>query len=142
MAQKLIDTIGGEDVLRDLVEHFYDIIETTDEGAAIVKLHKRGHGMAHARIEQFNFLSGFMGGRRYFEEKYGHMDVKRMHEHVPISTQDAENWLTCMDRALEDKELSGPDIDRLCIAFRRIALMLVNDLGDWGLARPSSRTPK
>lgn len=144
MAQNLIDTIGGEEALLDLVEHFYDIIETSDEGAAIVKLHKRGHGMTHARTEQFNFLSGFMGGRRYYEEKYGHMDVKRIHEHVPISTQDAKNWLTCMDRAINDKGLHGADIDRLRSVFRRIALMLVNDLDGWGLVRtpPQSKIPK
>jgi hemoglobin len=132
MVEKLIDQIGGEEVLRRLVERFYDIVEEAPEGAQIVKLHKRGHGMDHARIEQFNFLSGFMGGRKYYQEKHGHMDVKLMHEHVPVTTEDAENWLACMDRALSDLELAGPAVERLRLVFRRVALMLVNDLGEWG----------
>lgn len=132
MVEKLIDQIGGEAVLRALVERFYDIIEETGAGAQIVKLHKRGHGMGHARTEQFNFLSGFTGGRNYYLEKYGHMDVKLMHEHVPITHQDAENWLSCMDQALAELQLTGAHIERLRRVFRRVALLLVNNLADWG----------
>jgi len=88
--------------------------------------------MGHARIEQFNFLSGFMGGRNYYLEKYGHMDVKMMHEHVPITQQDAENWLSCMDQALAELQLTGVHIERLRRVFRRVALLLVNNLADWG----------
>ncbi|UWQ91864.1 group II truncated hemoglobin [Aliisedimentitalea scapharcae] len=135
MVRKLIDEIGGEETLRALVEHFYDLVEENPEGAQIVKLHKRGHGMGHARVEQFNFLSGFMGGRKYYQEKHGHMDVKLMHEHVPITTEDAENWLKCMDQALLDLKLAGPGVERLRAVFRRVALMLVNDLAEWGEKR-------
>ncbi|WP_027256630.1 group II truncated hemoglobin [Leisingera aquimarina] len=138
MVQKLIEQIGGEEALRALVERFYDIVEETETGAQIVKLHKRGHGMDHARIEQFNFLAGFMGGRRYYEEKYGHMDVKLMHAHVPITEEDAENWLKCMDQALAELSLEGPHVERLRQVFRRVALMLVNDLAEWGEKRATA----
>ncbi len=134
MAERLIDQIGGEQVLRALVARFYDVIEEHPRGARIVQLHKRGHGMAHARAEQFNFLSGFMGGRRYYDEKHGHMDVKLMHAHVPVSAEDAENWLLCMDQALDDLGLEGVAVERLRMTLRRVALMLINDLGDWGEA--------
>ena len=139
MKPKLIDEIGGEDSLRKLVTDFYDLIETIPEGENIRKLHARGHGVPHARQEQFNFLSGFMGGRRYYEERHGHMDVKLMHAHVPISLGDAEDWLTCMDRALTMNQLEGPEIDRLRQVFRRICMMLVNDLADWGMSPGSPR---
>ncbi|MFW8594073.1 group II truncated hemoglobin [Cribrihabitans neustonicus] len=138
MAERLIDQIGGEAVLRALVERFYDIVEESAAGARIARLHQRGHGLAHARIEQFNFLSGFLGGRRYYAEKHGHMDVKSMHAHVPVTAEDAENWLKCMDQALTDIALQGPHAERLRQVFRRVALLLVNDLGEWGEARVSS----
>ncbi|MFW8633506.1 group II truncated hemoglobin [Cribrihabitans pelagius] len=138
MAERLIEQIGGEAVLYALVERFYDIVEESDTGARIAQLHKRGHGLDHARIEQFNFLSGFLGGRRYYEEKHGHMDVKRMHAHVPVTEEDAENWLKCMDQALGDLSLEGPHVERLRQVFRRVALLLVNDLGEWGEARAPS----
>ena len=49
--------------MRRLVETFYDVIENEPEGEALAILHLRGHGVAHSRIEQFNFLSGFFGAR-------------------------------------------------------------------------------
>ena len=132
MPKKMIDVVGGEDALLKLVNDFYDLIETVPEGENIKKLHLRGHGFDHVRDEQFNFLSGFLGGRRYFEEKHGHMNVKLIHEHVPISKEDAENWLTCMDMALQFNGLNGLEIDKLRRVLRKIALLLVNDLRDWG----------
>ena len=64
------------------------------------------------------------------------MDVRLMHAHVPITNEDAENWLTCMSIALDKVGLAGPHIDRLGAVLRRIALMLVNDLDNWGVPRP------
>lgn len=126
-----LDDIGGEEPLRELVETFYDLVETLPEGSNLRRLHARGHGVAHARVEQFNFLSGFMGGRPYYKEKHGHMDVKLMHAHVPIRQADAENWLECMRRALDGEGHTGPHVDKLRAVFERVALILVNDVPDW-----------
>ncbi len=133
----ILDQLGGEAALRALVNRFYDLVETDPRGAAILKLHFRGHGLAHVREEQFNFLSGFLGGRRYFLEKHGHMDVKLMHAHVPIREKDAEDWLDLMDQAIADEGHSGPHAERMRATFRRVAHMLVNDLGEWGLPKPA-----
>lgn len=127
----MLDDIGGKDSLRDLVTTFYDLIETLPEGANLRRLHTRGHGVDHARVEQFNFLSGFLGGRPYYQEKHGHMDVKQMHAHVPIRQSDAENWLACMRQALVQEGHAGPHIDKLNAAFTRVAQILVNDVPDW-----------
>ena len=124
--QSVIDQIGGETALRDLVETFYDLVESEPRGENLRRLHFRGHGIDHARVEQFNFLSAFFGGRRYYQEKHGHMDVKLMHEHVVITNQDAEDWLACMDKALDTCGHSGPLKGRLMTSFRRVALILVN----------------
>ena len=72
----LLDDIGGDDSLVALVNRFYDLVETLPEGATLRRLHGRGHGIAHARIEQVDFMSGFLGGRQHYRERHGHMDVK------------------------------------------------------------------
>lgn len=126
-----LDDIGGEEKLRDLVDTFYDLVETLPEGSNLRRLHGRGHGVPHARIEQFNFMSGFMGGRQYYKEKHGHMDVKLIHAHVPIRLADAQNWLSCMRQALADEGHSGPHVDKLNIVFARVATILINDVPDW-----------
>ena len=130
----MLDDIGGEASLRDLVEHFYDLVETLPEGSNLRRGHARGHGVEHARVEQFNFLKGFMGGRYYYKEKHGHMDVKLMHAHVPIRQEDADNWVLCMSQALSDEGHEGPLADRLDTVFRRVADILVNDIEDWETA--------
>jgi len=123
----VLDQIGGETALRELVEHFYDLVETLPEGRQLVSLHLQNHGLAHTRIEQFDFLSGFMGGRQYYMEKHRHMNVRNIHAHVPIRIQDAENWLTIMDRALGDLGHKGSHVDRLRATLRRVAMILVNN---------------
>lgn len=127
MTKSMLDQIGGEPALRELVGHFYDLVETVPEAAPLMELHMDGHGLAHTREEQFNFMSGFMGGRQYYLEKHRHMNVREIHEHVPIFVEDAELWLSIMDRTLTDLGLMGPKTERLRATLRRVALMLVND---------------
>ena len=132
--QTPLDQIGGEPGLIRLVNRFYDLVETDPRGATILALHFRGHGLSHVREEQANFLSGFLGGRRHYQEKHGHMDLRLLHAHVPIRPQDAEDWLALMDQALADCGHAGPGvdpaIDRIRAALRRAALAQVNRPAD------------
>lgn len=123
----VLDQMGGEDALRDLVEIFYDLVESLPETENLRTLHMDGHGVAHTRIEQFEFLSGFLGGRAYYMEKHRHMNVKDIHAHVPIMMQDAETWLATMDKTLDSLGHTGAHIDRMRATLRRVALILVND---------------
>ena len=122
----VLEDLGGEAVVRALVDRFYDIIETAPEGAGLLNLHFQGHGLAHVRLEQFDFLCGFFGGRRYYAERHGHMNLRELHAHVPIRTKDAEDWLHCMTQALDDTGIHGPARVRIEAAFDRAAHMLVN----------------
>ncbi|MBL0373990.1 globin [Rhizobium sp. KVB221] len=127
-AGSVLEQLGGEQALRELVTRFYDLIETDPRGANILRLHFRGHGLNHVRQEQFDFLSGFLGGRRYYLENHGNMDWRLMHAHVPIREKDAEDWLELMDQAIVDGGHSGPHVETMRAAFRRIAYLLVNEL--------------
>jgi hemoglobin len=125
-AALLYDRVGGEDGLRTLVETFYDIIEFEPEGRGLYILHLRGHGVAHSRIEQFNFLSGFLGGPRLYVEKYGHSDVREMHVHVEIDAEARDAWLNCMSIAIDRVGLPA-DVKRdLMVNFTRVAFQLKN----------------
>lgn len=122
----VLDDIGGEATLRALVKRFYDLIETAPQGARILDLHLQGHGLAHVRAEQADFLSGFFGGHRLYAERHGHMNLREIHAHVPIHPQDAADWLACMTRALDDTGIQGPARQRIDAAFDRAAHVLVN----------------
>lgn len=124
--EAMIDRIGGEDKVRHLVEHFYDLIESLPQGRTIMEMHLKGHGLSHVRIEQFEFLCGFFGGRRYYHERHGHMNLREIHAHVAIRTEDAEDWLAIMDRAMWDTEVPAPQRSEIMATIRRAALSLVN----------------
>lgn len=125
-AQSLYALVGGDEGLRNLVEAFYDIVETQPEGGELPLLHARGHGVAHSRIEQFNFLSGFLGGPGLYAKKYGHSNVREMHEHVEITAEAKDAWLKCMSMAIDRVGLPGDVKARLMTPFTRVATALVN----------------
>ena len=124
--ETMIDRIGGEEKVHDLVDHFYDMIETLPQAEAIMTMHLKGHGLSHVRAEQFDFLCGFFGGRRYYEERHGHMNLREIHAHVEIRREDAENWLAVMDLAMTDTGVEEPMKSQIAVTFRRAAMMLVN----------------
>ena len=122
----MIERIGGEGQVHLLVNHFYDLIESLPQGRAIMEMHLKGHGLAHVRPAQFEFLCGFFGGRRYYQERHGHMNLREIHAHVEIRKQDAEDWLAVMDRAMVDTGVGERERAEIMATFRRAALMLVN----------------
>ena len=124
--QNLYEAIGGEATLRKLIEVFYDIIEFEPEGEVLLVLHRRGHGVAHSRIEQFNYLSGFFGGPQLYVQKYGHSDVRLMHEHVEINAEARDSWLQCMSTAI-DRVGIAPDLkEKMMGYFTKIAPLVTN----------------
>lgn len=124
--EPMIDRMGGEDRVHLLVDHFYDLIESLPQGRAIMDMHLQGHGLSHVRLAQFDFLCGFFGGRRYYHERHGHMNLREIHAHVQIGKADAEDWLAVMDRAMGDVGVAHDIRTQLNVTFRRAALILVN----------------
>lgn len=124
-------SLGGEAALRKLVETFYDRMETDPEVYPLHRLHFRGHGLNHTRQAQFEFLCGFLGGRAYYRERFGHMNLREIHAHIPIRETDAELWLNTFDKALEECGMQGETVEKFRATLRRAALMLVNDVPDW-----------
>ena len=125
----LFDLIGGEPVVEALVEAFYDIVETDPAADPLHRLHLRGHGVAHSRREQFDFLCGFLGGPRYFTERRGPVGLRQMHAHVAIDASLRDLWLATMDRAMDAAHVA-PEAKATAMAhFARAAEMLRNTPG-------------
>ena len=89
-------------------------------------LHLRGNGVAHSRLEQFNFLSGFLGGPKLYVEKHGHSNVRAMHEHVEISVKGKDIWLKCMEMAIDEIGVDSDIKHKLMKNFMTVANQLVN----------------
>jgi len=113
--------IGGEAAVERLVKTFYDIVESEPAGASLMAMHNKGHGIAHAREAQFEFLSGFLGGPQLYLERHGHSNVRRMHAHLAIGTAERDAWLSCMEMALK-AVAADPEVSSLLMGhFSRVA---------------------
>lgn len=124
--KSLYDLVGGEAGVLNLVKVFYDIVEAEPFAHKLLLLHLRGNGLAHSRVEQFNFLSGFLGGPRLYVEKHGHSNVRTMHEHVEINAESKDIWLECMDKAIDKVGLEATIKNKLMTNFTAAAERLVN----------------
>lgn len=113
--------LGGEAGVEQLVKTFYDIVESDPIGASLMTMHNRGHGLAHARQTQFEFLSGFLGGPQLYLERHRHSNVRRMHAHLDIGTDERDAWLACMDKAVTSV-VAEPEVRNLLMShFGRVA---------------------
>jgi hemoglobin len=113
--------IGGEAGVEQLVKSFYDIVEKDPAGASLLAMHNHGHGLAHAREAQFEFLSGFLGGPKLYQERHRHSNVRLMHAHLSIGRAELDSWLICMEKALTAVN-ADPDTQHLLMShFSRVA---------------------
>lgn len=118
------EQIGGAEGVDQLVNTFCDVIENTEEGKPVLVLHLRGHGMDHARVEQFNFFSGFLGGPRLYAEKWGHSNVREIHQHVEIDETASQAWLNCMSMTMDKLAYPTSLKDQLMQNFNDMAALL------------------
>ncbi|MDP5239029.1 group II truncated hemoglobin [Uliginosibacterium sp. 31-16] len=92
--------LGGEAVLRRLVDRFYDLMDELPEAYVIRKLHQED--LASARQKLFEYFSGWLGGPPLFEAKYGHPRMRARHMPFAIGTAERDAWLLCMAQAFDE----------------------------------------
>jgi hemoglobin len=97
------EAIGGDAGIRRLVDRFYDLMDTAPEAATIRTLH--AESLKASREKLYLFLSEWTGGPPAYVERYGHPRLRARHLPFPIGTRERDEWLWCMDRALEEQEM-------------------------------------
>ncbi|WP_020649058.1 group II truncated hemoglobin [Solimonas variicoloris] len=94
------DLIGGESGVRALAVAFYDAMDRLPEAATIRAMH--GESLDGIKQKLFEFLSGWLGGPRLYFQKYGHVCIGSAHGPYPIGEAERDQWLRCMDIALDE----------------------------------------
>ena len=97
------ERIGGEAGVRRLVDRFYDLMDTAPEAATVRRLHAKS--LKASREKLFMFLTGWTGGPQLYVEKHGHPRLRMRHFPFAISTRERDEWLWCMDRALDEQPM-------------------------------------
>ncbi len=94
------DRIGGELVVRGLVDRFYDLMDLEPDYAVLRSVH--GSDLSQARERLFWFLCGWLGGPQHYTERFGHPRLRMRHMPFSIGLAERDQWLACMDQAMKE----------------------------------------
>ncbi|HCI53695.1 MAG TPA: globin [Gallionella sp.] len=111
--------IGGAVKVRELVARFYQLMDDLPEAYGIRKMHAENLQSANDKL--FKFLSGWMGGPQLFVEEYGHPMLRRRHLPFAIDAAARDQWMLCMNQALNDVVSDAALRQELSDAFTKVA---------------------
>ena len=119
--------ILGEDGIRQLTNTFYDIMDSLPEAAGLRAMHAKDLSAMKEKLA--DYLIGWMGGPPLYANKYGTVCMTTPHEPYHIGPAERDQWLLCMDKALEQTGASEELIKMLKIPLFRIADAVRNKQG-------------
>jgi hemoglobin len=118
------DWIGGEPAVQALTERFYDLMDLEPAYAALRAVH--GPDLANARQRLFWFLCGWLGGPQHYTERFGHPRLRARHLPFAIGITERDQWLACMDQAMQETGVEPELRARLRQSFFQTADWMVN----------------
>jgi hemoglobin len=119
--------ILGEAGIRELTSTFYDIMDTLPEAAGLRAMHAKDLAAMKGKLAEY--LIGWMGGPPLYAQKYGTVCMTSPHEPYHIGPEERDQWLLCLDKALEQSGASEELVEMLKIPMFRIADAIRNKEG-------------
>ncbi len=99
----LYTLLGGEQsgtaAIRQLVETFYDVMDSDPKAVSIRAMHPAD--LTASREKLFMFLTGWTGGPQLYIERYGHPFLRSKHLPFSIGESERDQWMYCMIRAMQ-----------------------------------------
>lgn len=93
------ELLGGDAGIRRLADVFYDVMDELPQAAHIRKMHPADLGLIKEKL--YEYLSGWLGGPALYAEKHGTVCLNGSHRPYAIDAAARDQWLLCMDEALE-----------------------------------------
>lgn len=115
---------GGIENIRQLVETFYDVMDSDLGAAKIRSMHPAD--LTAAREKLFMFLAGWSGGPQLYVERYGHPFLRRRHMPFVIGESERDQWMQCMIKAMHQLEFHDALILKLATALYDVADFMRN----------------
>ena len=116
--------VGGEAAVKALSDRFYDLMDREPAYAGIRALHPES--LDGSREKFFWFLCGWLGGPAHYVERFGHPRLRARHMPFTIGISERDQWLVCMDQAMNELGLDPELILRLNDSFFKTADFMRN----------------
>ena len=97
------ELLGGDVGVRRLVDRFYDLVDTAPEARTIRALHATS--LKASREKLYLYLTTWTGGPPVYTERFGHPRLRMRHFPFAIGARERDEWLWCMDRALDEQPM-------------------------------------
>ena len=93
------DALGGEQGIRQLCKEFYLAMDSLPEAEHIRRMHD--DSLVEVEEKLFEYLSGWLGGPPLYSKKYGSGCLTDPHKPYAIGPAARDQWLLCMETALD-----------------------------------------
>ncbi len=93
---------GEVEGITQLVTAFYDIMAKLPEARELHDMHPDNIDISIDKLARF--LCGWLGGPKRYQEKYGKINIPHAHQHLPVTQENHDAWLTCMDQAIDQQK--------------------------------------
>lgn len=97
------DALGGEARIEAIVERFYDLIEA--DAPTLRSMLPADDSVSRQKL--FKYLVEWTGGPELYTPERGHPMLRKRHLPFSIGHDEADTWLTCMARSLDDNDVKG-----------------------------------
>jgi hemoglobin len=89
---------GGEAGIRQVVDLFYDLMDSREIARAIRAMHPED--LSSSRDKLGAFLCGWLGGPKLYQAKYGSISIPGVHSHLEVDANARDAWLAVMNEAV------------------------------------------
>lgn len=128
MAENIPNTpyelMGGEATVLLIVDKFYFYMDTLPEASAVRAVH--AESLSAAQDKLFKFLSGWLGGPDLFVQEFGHPMLRRRHLPFKVGQQERDQWMLCMEKAMNDTSMHPMLKERLLESLSDLATHMIN----------------
>jgi hemoglobin len=122
------ELLGGEEqgmeTLRNLVETFYDIMDSDPKAQPIRAMHPAD--LTSAREKLFMFLAGWTGGPQLYIERYGHPMLRKRHLPFAVDESARDQWMYCMIKAMHQLKMDETLMTKLAEQLYGVADFMRN----------------
>lgn len=122
------ELLGGEqqgmETLRNLVETFYDIMDSDPKAQPIRAMHPAD--LTSAREKLFMFLTGWTGGPQLYIERYGHPMLRKRHLPFAVDESARDQWMYCMIKAMHQLKMDETLMTKLAEQLYGVADFMRN----------------
>ena len=118
------EMLGGEEGVRALAREFYNVMDQLEEAETIRNMHNEN--LEEIQEKLYMYLSGWLGGPGLYVKETGSICLTQPHAAYPIGEAERDQWLLCMEKALENRGVSEELREMLRQPFFNVANIIRN----------------